>query len=76
MTETNEKENFAPAPMDPKEVYRRNVITMSDRQMSSHLRRKTRSKTASPSDAAWAIVLSTIFDSTKTTGGKLESYLW
>jgi hypothetical protein len=74
MEELEPKEIFSPAPMDPKEIYRRSVIKMSDAQMSGHLRRKVRSKTTSPSDATWAIVLSTIFDNT-VIKGKPQPYL-
>jgi hypothetical protein len=62
--------------MDPAEIYHRNIVTMSPRQMSGHLRRKARQK-GSLIDGAFAIILSTIFNNTKIAGvgGKLESYL-
>lgn len=60
--------------MDPLEIYRRNVRTMSNRQMSSHLRRKARDK-KSGMEGAWASVLSIVFDNSKAVGGKIESYL-
>lgn len=63
-------------PMDPVEIYRRNVRTMSNRQMSNHLRRRARNK-QSGMDGAWATILSVVFDNTKSTGvgGKLMPYL-
>jgi hypothetical protein len=69
------EKKLAKAP-DPIEIYRRNIHTMSNRQMSNHLRRKARQK-GSMTDGTWAIILSTIFDNTKTSqvGGKIESYL-
>lgn len=62
--------------VEPIEIYRRNIRTMSNRRLSSHLRRKTRQQ-GSMMDATWSIILSTVFDSTKTTGdrGKLAPYL-
>lgn len=62
------------AAMDPIEIYRRNVRTMSNRQMSSHLRRKARQKKTGM-EGAWASILSIVFDNSKAVGGKIESYL-
>jgi hypothetical protein len=62
--------------MDPVEIYRRNVRTMSNSQLSKHLRRKSRQK-KSGLEGAWASILSIVFDNTKSSqvGGKIESYL-
>lgn len=62
--------------IEPIEVYRRNVRTMSNRQLSRHLRRKTR-KQGSMTDGLWAVILSTVFDNTKSSGvgGKMMPYL-
>jgi hypothetical protein len=51
-----------------------NPGALSNTQLSNRLRRMARSKTMSPSDATWAIVLSTIFDGTVMRGKPL-SYL-
>lgn len=62
--------------MDPIEIYRRNIRTMSNQQLSKHLRRKSREKQAGL-EGAWASILSIVFDNTKSSqvGGKIESYL-
>jgi hypothetical protein len=64
------------APMDPVEIYRRNVRTMSNRQLSGHLRRKKRQKITGM-DGLWACVSSIVFDNTQSSGvgGKLMPYL-
>jgi hypothetical protein len=62
--------------LEPIEIYRRNVHTMSNRQLSAHLRRKTRQRT-SLMDQTWAVILSTVFDNTKSSGvgGKISTGL-
>jgi len=49
--------------MDPVEIYRRNIKTMLPRQLSGHLRRKTRQQ-GSMMDGAWAVILSALYDNT------------
>lgn len=64
--------------LDSVELYRRNIRTMRARQMQGHLHRKVRNtKNGSMMDGAWAIILSTIFDNTTSSGvgGKLAPYL-
>lgn len=68
--ETTKKE------LPAEEIYRRNVISMPNRQLSGHLRRKARQQ-GSMMDGAWATILSTIFDNTASSqvGGKQDAYL-
>jgi hypothetical protein len=62
--------------LEPIEIYRRNIHTMSNRQLSAHLRRKTRQRT-SMMDQTWATILSVVFDNTQSSGvgGKMAPYL-
>lgn len=67
MTEEQKPAEVQAAPFVPSlpqsEIYRRNVKTMSPNQLRSHLRRK-RKTLPSMIDAAFAIILSAVYENT------------
>lgn len=66
----------------PDQIMAKQIRTMSNRQMSRRLKRLSQSRglklkknPLSNMDSAYAIILSTVFDNSKLTGGRMEAYL-
>ena len=64
------------------QIMQKHIRTVSNHQMSHRLKRlsqsrglKLRKNPLSNMDSAWAVILSTIFDNSKLTGGRTEAYL-
>jgi len=59
----------------PEQAMQKHIQTMSNKQMSARLKRLSRSKDPNNYVIRWATVLSIVFDNTRETGGRMESYL-
>jgi len=60
----------------PDQIMAKHIRTMSNRQLSNRLRRLARQH-HSNMDNAWAVVLSIVFDNSRTSqiGGRMDAYL-